>query len=483
MKVLALMLGFLLTLAHCVSEIVEEEGKERIYGLKKCSGSGCPYAASWLAHVNLYRRIPWWLDSTKMEAASFNIFDRAKLKFQVQDPDAYFVHHMSMFEHLNHKTHGFAVAKNKTLSLSRAAFAGECDNLVINKSKDYVAFVPFFGGRPPGVTKDLAVKSIGQGNSLVDSYTKALQTMATVCSCLKYYGYVVIGVARDEDRILVNDMLHQKLNADVRHHTNVVQFQMVKPANLPFHMLAWGQQYVRIHNCHKYYSDLPSVVGENAAQTSGTAKQKRVLSDNNNSTISTTTVVATESTNVTPNATQTHHNSTLAVRGGVSQVYIDYFNPSTVRKIDYNRLPKSDVYEICAPNAITAPVGGPINVVYLKKWDINRHKAPRAGAHHHKNSTTISANTTTSVTTGTHAAAIKYVYFTESDQVVRYDGMETLRALTAASNESTFFVGKRREKARDSDPNDYMGSLNIWRECGTGGYSISWPKESVVRFD
>ena len=261
---------------------------------------------------------------------------------------------------------------------------------------------------------------------------------------------------------------------------------MAKPANLPFHMLAWGQQYVRVHNCHRYYSDLPTVVGENAVQTNGKAKQKRVLLDDNNSTISTTTVVAKESANVAPNATQTHHNSTLAARGGVSQVYIDYFNPSTVRKIDYNRLPKSDVYEICAPNAITAPVGGPINVVYLKKWDINRHKAPRAGAHHHKNSTTFSAKSisnTTSVTVGSHAAAIKYVYFTESDQVVRYDGMETLRALTAASNESTFFVGKRREKARDSDPNDYMGSLNIWRECGTGGYSISWPKESVVRFD
>ena len=31
--------------------------------------------------------------------------------------------------------------------------------------------------------------------------------MATVCSCLKYYGHVIIGVARDEDRILVNDMV------------------------------------------------------------------------------------------------------------------------------------------------------------------------------------------------------------------------------------------------------------------------------------
>ena len=38
----------------------------RIYFLKRCSGAGCPYTASWLAHVNLYRRIPWAMESTKM---------------------------------------------------------------------------------------------------------------------------------------------------------------------------------------------------------------------------------------------------------------------------------------------------------------------------------------------------------------------------------------------------------------------------------
>ena len=85
----------------------------------------------------------------------------------MSDPDAFYVHHMSMFEHLIHKKYGFAEAKNKTLIMSRAAFSGECDNLAITKSKDYVALIPFYGGLPPGVTKDLAVKSIGQGNSLV----------------------------------------------------------------------------------------------------------------------------------------------------------------------------------------------------------------------------------------------------------------------------------------------------------------------------
>jgi hypothetical protein len=76
---------------------------------------------------------------------------------------------MSMFEHLNHKTYGFEIAKNKTLTMSRAAFKGECENLVISKTKEYIALIPFYGGLPPGVTKDLKVGSIGQGNSLVSS--------------------------------------------------------------------------------------------------------------------------------------------------------------------------------------------------------------------------------------------------------------------------------------------------------------------------
>lgn len=97
----------------------------------------------------------------------FCSFDSAKLKFQLSDPDAYFVHHMSMYEHFNHKKYGFETAKNKTLILSQAAMHGECDELILSKTKNIVSFVPFYGGLPPGVTKDLTVKSIGQGNSLV----------------------------------------------------------------------------------------------------------------------------------------------------------------------------------------------------------------------------------------------------------------------------------------------------------------------------
>jgi hypothetical protein len=45
----------------------------RIYFLKKCGGAGCPYTASWLLHINLFRKVTWWIDITKMEAASFAV--------------------------------------------------------------------------------------------------------------------------------------------------------------------------------------------------------------------------------------------------------------------------------------------------------------------------------------------------------------------------------------------------------------------------
>ena len=32
----------------------------RIYYFKKCGGAGCPYTASWLVHINLYKRANWY---------------------------------------------------------------------------------------------------------------------------------------------------------------------------------------------------------------------------------------------------------------------------------------------------------------------------------------------------------------------------------------------------------------------------------------
>ena len=351
----------------------------RVYHMKKCKGAGCPYTASWLSHINLYRRVGWFLESTKMETASFNIFDKSHLKFQLSDPDAYYVHHMSMFEHLLHKKHGFEVAKNRTSVLSSAALRGECSNLTVSGTQEYLALIPFYGGLPPDVTADYSkVQSIGQGNSLVDPSIKVKQCMATLCSCLRYFGHAVIAVTRTDDRELIAKMLNA-MHPRIKKHTHVIQLALSKPAHLPFHLLAWGQKYVQEHNCKNYS------------------------------------------------------------KGHVMQ--------------------SPELYQICSDKRLESQHrGGPVNVTHHR----------RAGHQSGKNGT------------APHIP-IRYVYYTEMDQVVRFDSPATFHALSRASNESCFFVGRRREKNRDSDAEDYMGTLDSWRECGEPGYSLSWPDDLVVR--
>ena len=148
------------------------------YELKKCRGGGCPYSATWLLHFNFYKRLKWYLSSTKMEEATFKAFEKPSLKYQLYDENAYYVHHLSEFEHRLHKKHGLAYARNQTLRLTGAAYRGECltsnltdPSLRRKHDDDYIAFVPFYGGLPPNVTADFAVRSIGQGNSLVSCST------------------------------------------------------------------------------------------------------------------------------------------------------------------------------------------------------------------------------------------------------------------------------------------------------------------------
>jgi len=166
--------------------------------------------------------------------------------FDEADKHAFFVHHLSNYEHVNHAEYGFALAQNKTAALSSAAFLGECSALtssaagrygpqsvdssnrnpaasviqpapplskrakrqsrsdakVDSSSRDeFLALVPFYGGLPPNTSVGaFQTDSLGQGNSRVSLEVKAHQAMATVCSCLRYFGHVVVGVARSEDR-------------------------------------------------------------------------------------------------------------------------------------------------------------------------------------------------------------------------------------------------------------------------------------------
>jgi hypothetical protein len=172
---------------------------------------------------------------------------------------------------------------------------------------------------------------------------------------------------------------------------------MAKPAHLPFHLLAWGQTFVRDHNCRGWSKE-------------AALKEERFKKD-------------------------------------------------------------TELYTICSDERLEKQhKGGPVNVTYHRKASFRGFPERQAGDSDSNNSTTPSGH-----------YPIRFVYYTEMDQVVRFDSLNTLRALSKASNESCFFVGRRKEKNRDSRAEEYMGTLDSWRECGEPGYSMSWPNDHIVR--
>ena len=67
------------------------------------------------------------------------------------------------------------------------------------------------------------------------------------------------------------------------------------------------------------------------------------------------------------------------------------------------------------------------------------------------------------------AERLQYVYYSESDQILRVASIDLLRAISAASNASCLFVPQRREKGKHSIAAEYMGSLSGGRVCGLRG--------------
>lgn len=334
--------------------------------MKRCKAGGCPYTASWLIHINLYRKCSWYIFSTKMEEASFKPFTIASYKYQLESPTAYYVHHMSEYEHGLHNKFGIEVARNKTSLLTYAAYNGECSNFHANYSSEYISLIPFYGGFPPNVTAEFKVKSIGQGNSLMDIKIKALQCMATVCSCLRYFGRVVIGVSREEDKEIITQMIAE-LPENISGSIHIVHIQMDRPAHLPFHLLTWGQAFIKSTNC----------------------------------------------------------------------ALANIFTESKY----------SELYRICKGN-----------IKHIEHIEVISEILPKFNI----------------------STPIKFIYYTESDQIVRFDNITTLSALSDASNSTTFFVGRRKSKNILSEPDVYMDNLDSWRECCAAGSLLDYPVSNEV---
>lgn len=167
----------------------------------------CPYAAAFIASKGLHLRIRHWLNVFKMEEVFFNTIGTSRFKLHFSNPQLFYVHHLSSYEHEIHDHEGIDVARKKTIELSKAARAGECQDFLASGDQQFIAFIPFYGGLPPNVTSDLKVRSVGEGNSLMDKEVKGLQLLATLCSALKLAGQAVIAVANTADLQYVDTLV------------------------------------------------------------------------------------------------------------------------------------------------------------------------------------------------------------------------------------------------------------------------------------
>lgn len=162
-----------------------------------------------------------------------------------------------------------------------------------------------------------------------------------------------------------------KLPFGLAKNISVVHFSVTKPANLPFHLLTWGQSFVQRLNC-----DL---------------KQ---------------------------------------------------------RTLDVNTTFEEDLFDICGHKIR--------NMMHVN----------------------VLSESNTNITLD---IPIKYVYYSENDQILKFSTPEVFAALSAATSETTLFAGRRKAKSLTSDPKDYMGSLDQWRECCAKGYVLDWPASPLVQ--
>ena len=224
-------------------------------------------------------------------------------------------------------------------------------------------------------------------------------------------------------------------------YVHIVYLATDRPAHLPFHLLTWGQQFIKRTNCElferfKNNSDDETL---SPAYLNHTNKNRYSFSDTMTNDSSQYYNTRIHFTNLKNSYNNSNHK--------ISNIYINNFNMSYDSKTT-TVLEDMSLFEICHSD-----------IKHIESIQVVEE---------------ISAISNISI-------PIKYIYYTESDQIVHFDDWDTLTALSTASNSTTFFTGRRKTKDRDSDPKTYMSDLNSWRDCCTFGYALYWPNSSYVR--
>lgn len=236
-----------------------------------------------------------------------------------------------------------------------------------------------------------------------------------------------------------------------------MQFQLVKPVHLIFHLLVWGQHYVKIHNCLRFARPHQSP-SNSTSQRSHPQYNVRGLQEKKG-----------------------------WWKGKLKKLH---FEEHSLPPLEVGLSGGDGAFDICRSGSIQSSYYAltALNVSYSSL----SNPIPRRNQRRDDDSQLPSIGG--AVVHPVHSTPIKYVYFTEGDQLVRFrderikDDIPTTSSSSSSSligissvlNETLYIIGRRREKARDSSAVEYMGELDDGRSCGLGSYYYSYDYSRTI---
>ena len=190
---------------------------------RNCHGPVGAYAAAWLVRRDTFCETRFG-DSLGMEYHDYFLYHqggngRPRVALKSADAGAFFVEHLSQFEHVL-KRHGKTSDADKARYLREQAADAEavCGSEAFLKRGEGVsaypdgaaaplALVPFWGGAPE--VDEKTGKVVGNSHSTIDATQKMMQLRATLCAIAVAFpgARLIVGVATDADEAAVTEEL------------------------------------------------------------------------------------------------------------------------------------------------------------------------------------------------------------------------------------------------------------------------------------
>lgn len=214
-------------------------GLEKTIYLIRCRNYASAYSASWLAPIDLVRRVSYH-DRLTLEWHSHNLYQVAQAgSYKIEDDKVWFVNHMSEYEHKMARQASSLEPWMITRvdEMTRAENARVChpDQKAQGSAHDkIIGVIPFY---PGGVGNETET---GNAHSISPVKSKAFWLRVVACSLAEWMSTIVVGTCSAEHQLLAEAAL-KGMPFNHAFDYEVHLFDCEKPVFLPYILLRHAQ--------------------------------------------------------------------------------------------------------------------------------------------------------------------------------------------------------------------------------------------------